>query len=166
MGLTAYIAAALLVGIAAIIREILIRRAERMKTLEEDELLKRLRVELKRADRFQYQVALVALDFTGSLSVKSVTKLIEEVVPDKVLQQEMREYDLIIRLDPHLVYMVIPYSSDIDIESVISNRLDKIAAEKKWKEHRIAVAVYPKEGNEAEEVREVCAQKLGRAEVK
>lgn len=166
MGLTAYIAAALLVVSAAVIREILIRRAERMKTLEEDELLKRLRVELKRADRFQYQVALAALDFRGSLSIKSVTKLIEEVIPDRVLQQEMREYDHILRLDPHLLYLVIPYSSDIDIESVLTTRLDKIAAEKKWKEYRIAVAVYPEDGGDAEEVREVCVQKLDEAEVK
>jgi len=166
LGLTAYIAAALLVVSAAVIRELLIRRAERMKTLEEDELLKRLRVELKRADRFQYQVALAALDFRGSLSIKSVTKLIEEVIPDRVLQQEMREYDLILRLDPHLLYLVIPYSSDIDIESVLTTRLDKIAAEKKWKEYRIAVAVYPEDGGDAEEVREVCVQKLDEAEVK
>ena len=166
MGLTAYIAAAFLVISAAIIREIFIRRAERMKTLEDDELLKRLRIELKRAERFQYQVALTALDFRGSLSIKSVTKLIEEVIPDRVLQQEMREYDLILRLDPHLLYLVIPYTSDIDIESVLSARLDKIAVEKKWKDYRIAIAVYPDDGGEAEEVRDVCVQKLEEAEVK
>ena len=166
MGLTAYIIAALFVVIAAVIREILIRRADRMKTLEEDDLLKRLRVELKRADRFQYQVALTALDFSGSLSLKSVTKLIEEVVPDKVLQQEMREYDLILRLDSNLLFLVIPFTSEIDIESVLSSRLDKIAAEKKWKDYRIAVAVYPEDGDEAEEVREVCLQKLDEAEAK
>jgi len=49
---------------------------------------------------------------------------------------------------------------------VLTTRLDKIAAEKKWKEYRIAVAVYPEDGGEAEKVRDVCLQKLEEAEVK
>jgi hypothetical protein len=157
-----YIAAAGIVVFIALLREALVRRQQKIKTMEADELMKRMRVELKRAARFQYNVAVVALDFQGSFSLKDALRLLLNIAPDQILKQEMREYDLILRLDPSLLFLIIPFQSDVDIYNVIESRLTKIAEDRRWKKHRMAIAIYPGEGRDAEEVREVCLQKLER----
>ncbi len=165
MNLTAYIAAAVLIAAAAIFREIIVHHSKGLSALEEDELLKRLRVELKRADRFQYNAALVIVDFKGSFSQKSARKLLSKVAPDQILQEEMREYDLIIRADPNLLYLIIPYKSDTDIKSVMQERISNIAADRKWTNHRIAIAIYPEDGNDANELRDRCLKKLDKNQI-
>lgn len=162
MNFIPYIAAGATVILIALVREVIVRREQRIKTLEADELMKRMRVELKRAERFQYNVAVVAMDFQGSFSLRDALKLLMNIAPDQILKQELREYDLILRLDPTLLFLVIPFQSDVDIYNVIENRLTKIAEERKWKHHRMAIAIYPAEGAEAEEVRDMCLQKLER----
>jgi len=164
LNLAAFIAAALLVAAAAILREYFVRRREFSKAVENEELLNRLRVELKRAKRFQYNVALVALDFEGTFSLKSITKAFDQVLPDEVIKQELREYDLIIKLDPHLMFIVVPFQGDASIQPILENRLSKIASERKWKNHKIAIAIFPVDGGEAEDVKNSCLRKLEKAE--
>lgn len=164
MGIISYIIAAVIVAAAAIIREVIIRRSKRVQAVEGDVLLNRLRIELKRADRFHYHVALVALDFTGSFSVKSIVRAFNEVMPDHAIKEEVREYDLIVRMDPNLLFLVLPFSSDILIESVLEDRFSKLAAERKWKNHKMAVALYPEDADAAEAVRDLCLKKLKESE--
>ena len=164
MGITSFIIAAVIVAAAAIAREVLIRRSERNKAVEGDELLSRLRIELKRADRFNYHVALVVLDFEGSFSVKSIIRAFNEVVPDQEIKKEVREYDLILRMNPNLLFLVLPFQSNIFIESVLESRISKLAAERKWKNLKMAVAIYPEDADAAEAVRDLCLRKLQESE--
>jgi len=161
--IASFIAAALIIAAAAVLRELLRRGAETGKAVENEELLNRLRIELKRAKRFQYSVALVALDFAGSFSFKSVSKAFDQVLPHQAIKQELREYDLIIKLNPHLLFIVLPFQSEAVIQSALENRLSKIAAEGKWKNYKFALAVFPTDGTEAEELRNSCLRKLDKA---
>lgn len=162
MSAAPYIFAVILVLAVAVGRELMIIRSRKQVPMEMDEIMKRLKTEIKRAERFQYKVGLIILEFTQQSPRKIQTSL-QSVLPEESIKKETREYDLIYKLDRNKFFLALPFQTDKDIVPVIGSRLKDISIARKWGQFKIGISLYPDDGSIMEELLEASMKKLDQA---
>ena len=142
-----------------LIREFIAVRAKKRELDESSDFMQRLRAEIKRAERFNYKICVVLLEFPQKLP-RRIHSSLQSVLPEAVIEAETREYDLVSRIDERMIFLALPYQSKTDMLPVIRERMCNIAESRKWGDFKMGMTLYPDDGMEADEVYKKTLTKL------
>jgi hypothetical protein len=132
----------------------------RKKTEKAESLLKnKLTQEIKRAERFDFKIALVFLGLTKTSPPKLLLSL-SSIKAEPFLKNAIRPYDFIIALPQNKFGMMFPFQSQEPIENAINQRITKLSQDNNWGKFAMTMAIYPDEAKDAENLLCICKKRL------
>ncbi|MBL7192283.1 hypothetical protein ISS30_11395 [bacterium] len=125
-----------------------------------NKLLHSLRIEIKRAQRFQYGVSLMIIECPNPPALGIERALLSGEITSEKIYKELREYDLVIRLDKRKFALILPFNLQVQFASAIQTRLYRIFPKYRCSNFAAGISAYPDNGDQAEQLFQICQNEL------
>jgi hypothetical protein len=119
----------------------------------------RLEPEIKRAERFQFQIALLLLQFQ-ELAPPRLISTWKRSRPETNLKKATRPYDLVVPFPENRFAIAVFFQNEKSIETVITQRIAKLAEEHHWGKFCSALSIFPDEAKDVETMLNLCKKRI------